>query len=312
MKFKVPIFGTVGKSVSVESDAPSQAQVTAQIAAAVQNITVTPSPSVTSVIWRFIREVPANIANLAAFTGAGLLVRKSDSTYVARSVATAAVGDLTVTNGSGVAGNPTIALGADTVASLALADTAVQPADLVPITDATVLTENDETAVFANSRQLLAGTNITFDDTTPGERTVNASGGGGGSLTAARVHRSTSQSLNGSGDTTLQFDVEDYDTGSYVDLGTDNTKIVISATGFYMFGFFYHVNANGFQTAAIRLNGGSTPLIATSPASSSNDWRAAVAGAAPLTSGDYLQVVHTLFGSGSVDEQPNFWIVRVA
>lgn len=31
-----------------------------------------------------------------------------------------------------------------------------------------------------NSRQLLPGTNITFDDTVPGERTVNASGGGSG------------------------------------------------------------------------------------------------------------------------------------
>lgn len=43
------------------------------------------------------------------------------------------------------------------------------------------LTDADETGDLPNSRRLLAGTNITFDDTTPGERTVNASGGGGGS-----------------------------------------------------------------------------------------------------------------------------------
>ena len=45
--------------------------------------------------------------------------------------------------------------------------------------DATYVTVDDESADLPNSRQLLAGTNITFDDTTPGERTVNASTGSG-------------------------------------------------------------------------------------------------------------------------------------
>lgn len=40
---------------------------------------------------------------------------------------------------------------------------------------ASFLTVNDETADFPNSRQLLAGVGITFDDSVPGERTVNAS-----------------------------------------------------------------------------------------------------------------------------------------
>lgn len=46
-------------------------------------------------------------------------------------------------------------------------------------TTSTYLTEDDETGDLPNSRQLLAGTNITFDDTTPGERTINASTGSG-------------------------------------------------------------------------------------------------------------------------------------
>lgn len=44
---------------------------------------------------------------------------------------------------------------------------------------ATILTVNDETNTFPNSRQLLPGTGITFDDTVDGERTINASGGAG-------------------------------------------------------------------------------------------------------------------------------------
>lgn len=42
---------------------------------------------------------------------------------------------------------------------------------------ATILTEDDETAVFPSSRQVLAGTGITFDDSVPGERTIEANGG---------------------------------------------------------------------------------------------------------------------------------------
>lgn len=42
---------------------------------------------------------------------------------------------------------------------------------------ASFLTVNDESFAFVNSRQLLAGTNITFDDTVAHKRTINASGG---------------------------------------------------------------------------------------------------------------------------------------
>lgn len=48
------------------------------------------------------------------------------------------------------------------------------------------LTENDETADFRNSRQLLAGLGITFDDTVAGRRTVNSS-----SLSVSMVPMST-------------------------------------------------------------------------------------------------------------------------
>jgi hypothetical protein len=45
--------------------------------------------------------------------------------------------------------------------------------------NATYLTVDDETAILPNSRQLLAGTGITFNDATPGERTISSSGGSG-------------------------------------------------------------------------------------------------------------------------------------
>jgi hypothetical protein len=45
--------------------------------------------------------------------------------------------------------------------------------------DATYLTETNEIVDLPNSRRVLAGTNVTFDDTVAGARTVNVAGGGG-------------------------------------------------------------------------------------------------------------------------------------
>lgn len=53
--------------------------------------------------------------------------------------------------------------------------------DITSITAAQILTCGDETTTFPNSRELLAGTNITFDDSIANERTISSSGGGGGS-----------------------------------------------------------------------------------------------------------------------------------
>lgn len=41
------------------------------------------------------------------------------------------------------------------------------------ITNATYLTATNESGILPFSRELLAGTNVTFDDTTPNQRTVN-------------------------------------------------------------------------------------------------------------------------------------------
>lgn len=40
---------------------------------------------------------------------------------------------------------------------------------------ATFITSTDVSALLVNSRELLAGTNVTFDDTVPNERTINVS-----------------------------------------------------------------------------------------------------------------------------------------
>lgn len=179
-KVRVPVIGTIGKSVQLEADAPSRTEMDAAIAAALAQVNATGGSSTyANTLWRLIGEIPQNIRNLVTLLGTGLVTRLANGTFTVRSIATAAVGDLTVTNANGAAGNPTLALGADTVASLDLADSAVQPADVAPLFDATYVTVGEEGTTLSNSRQLVAGTNVTFDVTTPGELRVDATGGGG-------------------------------------------------------------------------------------------------------------------------------------
>lgn len=70
----------------------------------------------------------------------------------------------------------------DSGQTIAAIEAAAAATAVAALDDKTYLTASDETATLGNSRQLLAGTNVTFDDTTPGERTVNASSGGGATV----------------------------------------------------------------------------------------------------------------------------------
>lgn len=79
--------------------------------------------SITS--WELILNIPPNVAALAAFSGTGLYTITGPGTSVGRSVSGTA-GRIGVTNGDGVAGNPTVDL-------VPVADTGIG-ADLVKIT----------------------------------------------------------------------------------------------------------------------------------------------------------------------------------
>lgn len=94
---------------------------------------------------------------------------------------------------------PIVSLAAPVLAALALAESAVQPADLLPLIEPTYITEDDETALLVNSRRLVAGTNVTFDVATPGILEINASGGGGSGIVEAVIG------------TYGEIDVDDYD-----------------------------------------------------------------------------------------------------
>lgn len=101
-------------------------------------------------VWKLIREVPANLVKIAALVGKGLAVRRGDGEWTLRTIQP---GDaVAVTNGDGEAGSPVIGLTADALASLALADSAVQ--------------------------EVRPGANVSVDASDPRRPIVSASGGG--------------------------------------------------------------------------------------------------------------------------------------
>jgi hypothetical protein len=85
--------------------------------------------------------------------------------------------------------------------------------------DATYLTTANETARLANSRREVAGTNITFDDSVAGVRTISASGSGGSSVGG---HLHGLMRLLGDGATTI-FNL--LDIAEYLEWIADNGSI---------------------------------------------------------------------------------------
>ena len=116
------------------------------------NPTTSTDPNANRVtVWELIREVPVNLVKIAALVGKGFAARRGDGEWTLWTLQPG--GAVAVTNGDGEAGNPVIGLSDDALASLALADSAVQ--------------------------QVRPGANITVDTTDPRRPIVSASGGGG-------------------------------------------------------------------------------------------------------------------------------------
>lgn len=67
-------------------------------------------------------------------------------------------------------------------------------------TNATFLTVNDETIILPSSVQLLAGVGITFDDSVPNRRTINATATGSGVLPMVNGEEPPQLMSNGNGD----------------------------------------------------------------------------------------------------------------
>jgi hypothetical protein len=162
-KVRVPLHQNPRSFATVDTEATNGAQVgrnlygpDGQLLTAAQVINAPGgssggSSSVGATVWKLIREVPTNIKNLAALIGKGFVTRSDDGEFHTRTIQQGT--GIQVTNGDGAAGDPSIALTAAAIASLAKADSAVQ--------------------------EVRPGTGITVDNSDPRRPIVSATGGGG-------------------------------------------------------------------------------------------------------------------------------------
>jgi hypothetical protein len=160
-KQRVPLHQNPRNFVTVEDGATKGAQVGVDLRGPdgtvlrpdqIINPTTSTDPNANRwTVWKLIREVPANLVKIAALVGKGFAARRGDGEWTLRTIQP---GDaVAVANGDGEAGNPLIGLTADALASLALADSAVQ--------------------------EVRPGANISVDASDPRRPIVSASGGGG-------------------------------------------------------------------------------------------------------------------------------------
>ncbi|PZT01201.1 hypothetical protein A7X89_02455 [Stenotrophomonas maltophilia] len=160
-KQRVPLHQNPRNFVSVEDGATNGAQVGVDLRGPdgqvlrpdqiINPATSTDPNANRATVWKLVREVPANLVKIAELVGKGFAARRGDGEWALRTIEP---GDaVAVTNGNGEAGNPVIGLTTDALASLELADTAVQ--------------------------QVRAGANISVDASDPRRPIVSASGGGG-------------------------------------------------------------------------------------------------------------------------------------
>jgi hypothetical protein len=145
---------------------------------------------------------------------------------------------------------------------------------------------------------------------------------GGGVTAAALVYRGTAFSLP-EGTTIVTWDTLNQQVGAMWSSSTNPGRLTCPASlgGWYLFGANLVLSATNYMLSPfIRLNG--TTQIATgftanfAPGAGQNTWDGSIAGAYPLSPGDYIELLFSVpGGSGAktlaASQGSNFWAVRV-
>lgn len=82
-------------------------------------------------------------------------------------------------------------------------------------------------------------------------------GGGGGAFSGCRAYKSTTQSI-GSSPTVVTFDLENYDTDTYHDNSTNNSRLTVPSTGYYRITASAPTATNTAFRASLRVDGTTT------------------------------------------------------
>lgn len=210
---RVPVKGSIGKSILTGGSSTTVVQQTI----VQQTVKGTAGVSgVASTIWPLISQIPQPVLDIAALSTSDVGLLAFNGTHIIER-AVAVVTPLAIANATGAAGNPTIGFVAGITTNQVLAGPsppsfrALTTSDIptLPVakisglaTVAITGSYNDLTSkplipadismqpyllttssigALPNSSALIAGTNVTFDTSTPNQLKINATGGGGSS-----------------------------------------------------------------------------------------------------------------------------------
>lgn len=124
---------------------------------------------------------------------------------------------------------------------------------------------------------------------------------------AARITRTTAQSIPNDNATPVAFTTKDYDTDAMVDLATYDTRITIKTAGIYITTaqYSFAANATGLRGVRILLNTTLRLAMSLFPGSSLTDNRDSLAAVASLAVNDYLTLEVYQDSGGSLDLNPS-------
>ncbi|MGO1069327.1 hypothetical protein [Lysobacter sp. CA199] len=116
-KFKVPVYGTPHKAVTVDTRATEGAVFGVSLVWPDGRVVTVAdlrgddpdTPNATPTLWRLVREIPRNVEEVENLESAGLVVRQPSQDWITR-VVLPTIGRTTVANGDGIAGDIVIDL----------------------------------------------------------------------------------------------------------------------------------------------------------------------------------------------------------
>lgn len=138
------------------------------------------------------------------------------------------------------------------------------------------------------------------------------------SFIGANVYNSSNQSIPDSTETVLNFDSENFDTGGFHSNTTNNSRLTISETGYYLVGFAFRWagNATPVRQVRVKKNASDVILINEKLDAYNNTFSQEGSTLVYLEAGDYLQIHVRQFSGSSLNTSsnapysPQFWIKK--
>jgi hypothetical protein len=180
--------------------------------------------------------------------------------------------------------------------------------DYIQVGAASPLTTKGDLYTFGTSdTRLGVGANDTVltADSTAATGLKWAAPAGGSSFAGVSAYKSAVQSINNSTWTALTFDTENFDTNTFHDNSTNNTRLTIPTGkgGYYSIGgnIVFAGNATGIRAVGIYKNGSAFVYVSGIPGGVASDIRANFAYVMSLTAGDYVEVYALQTSGGALN-----------